>query len=122
MPYQPISCESDLSGPLLKLSRASFQCSFAKRDAHTHARTDNIPSSRAPVGAKNVLLQAKNDDNLWSERARRKVISAIISEWLKGNSKKTTVKKLMSALNGPGWFDVKLRVEKLLLVNVSTIS
>lgn len=71
---------------------------------------------------KNVLLQAKNDDNLWSERARRKVISAIISEWLKGNSKKTTVKKLMSALNGPGWFDVKLRVEKLLLVNVSTIS
>ena len=68
------------------------------------------------------VFQAKNDDNLWSERARRKVISAIISEWLKGNSKKTTVKKLMSALNGPGWFDVKLRVEKLLLVNVSTIS
>ena len=50
------------------------------------------------------------------------MISAIISEWLKGNAKKTTVKKLMSALNGPGWFDVKLRVEKLLLVNVSTIS
>ena len=67
-------------------------------------------------------FQAQNDDNLWSERARRKVILAIISEWLKGNSKKTTVKKLLSALNGPGWFDVKLRVEKLLLVNVSTIS
>ena len=67
------------------------------------------------------MFQAKNDD-MWSERARRKVISAIISAWLKGNSKKTTVKKLMSALNGPGWFDVKLRVEKLLLVNVSTIS
>ena len=59
---------------------------------------------------------------MWAERARRKVILAIISEWLKGNSKKTTVKKLMSALNGPGWFDVKLRVEKLLLVNVSAIS
>jgi len=71
--------------------------------------------------AKERAVLAKNDD-MWSERARRKVISAIISEWLKGNSKKTTVKKLMSALNGPGWFDVKLRVEKLLLVNVSTIS
>ena len=69
-----------------------------------------------------VLLQAENDDNSWSERARRIVISAIISEWLKGNSKKTTVKKLMSELNGPDWFDVKLRVENLLLVNVSTIS
>ena len=42
-----------LSGPLLKLSRASFQCSFAKRDGHTDARTLKIPSSRAPVGAKN---------------------------------------------------------------------
>ena len=66
-------------------------------------------------------LQAQNDDNLWCERARRKVILAIISEWLKG-SKKTTVKKLLSALNGPGWFDVKLRVEKLLLVNVNVNS
>jgi len=72
--------------------------------------------------AKERSDMAQNDDNLWSERARRKVILAIISEWLKGNSKKTTVKKLLSALNGPGWFDVKLRVEKLLLVNVSTIS
>ena len=50
------------------------------------------------------------------------MILSIISEWLKGNSQKTTVKKLLSALNGPGWFDVKLRVEKLLLVNVRTIS
>ena len=66
-------------------------------------------------------FQAQNDDNLWCERARRKVILAIISEWLKG-SKKTTVKKLLSALNGPGWFDVKLRVEKLLLVNVNVNS
>ena len=49
------------------------------------------------------------------------MILAIISEWLKG-SKKTTVKKLLSALNGPGWFDVKLRVEKLLLVNVNVNS
>ena len=65
-------------------------------------------------------FQAQNDD-MWSERSRRKVILAIISEWLKG-SKKTTVKKLLSALNGPGWFDVKLRVEKLLLVNVNVNS
>lgn len=33
------------------------------------------------------------------------------------NSKKTTVKKLMTALSLPGLFDVKLRVEKLLLQN-----
>ena len=59
---------------------------------------------------------------MWTERARRKVILAIISEWLKGASKKTTVKKLLSALNGPGWFDVKLRVEKLLLVNLGAVS
>lgn len=65
------------------------------------------------------LFQAQNDDNLWSERSRRKVILAIIHEWLKGNYKKTTVKRLLSALSGPGWFDVKLRVEKLLLVNVN---
>ena len=55
MPYQPILGESDLSGPLLKLSRASFQCSFAKRDAHTHARTHDIASSWAPVGAKKYV-------------------------------------------------------------------
>ena len=67
-------------------------------------------------------FKAQNDDNLWSERARRKVILAIISEWLKGNSKKTTVKKLLSALSGPGWLDVKLRVEKLMLLNVRTVS
>ena len=69
-----------------------------------------------------VYFKAQNDDNLWSERARRKVILAIISEWLKGNSKKTTVKKLLSALSGPGWLDVKLRVEKLMLLNVRTVS
>ena len=61
------------------------------------------------------MFQAQNDDNLWSERSRRRVLLAIITEWLKGSSKKTTVKKLLSALNGPGWFDVKLRVEKLVL-------
>ena len=50
------------------------------------------------------------------------MILAIISEWLKGTTKKATVKKLLSALNGPGWFVVKLRVEKLLLVNLGAVS
>ena len=42
---------------------------------------------------------------------------AIVEEWLKLNSNKTTVKKLVSALSFPGWLDVKLRVETLLLEN-----
>ena len=62
-------------------------------------------------------LQAKNDTQLWSERARRKVLHAILSEWVKVNSKTTTVKKLMSALSFPDWFDVKLRIEKMLEEN-----
>ena len=45
------------------------------------------------------------------------MLYAILNEWVKVNSKKTTVKKLMSALGLPGWFDVKLRVEKLLEEN-----
>ena len=64
-------------------------------------------------------LQAKSDEQLWSERARRKVLQAILSEWVKVNKKKTTVKKLMTALSFPGWFDVKLRVEKMLEMNIS---
>ena len=42
----------------------------------------------------------------------------IVEEWLKLNSNKTTVKKLLSALSLPDWLDVKLRVESLLLENV----
>ena len=45
------------------------------------------------------------------------MLSHILEEWVKMNSKKTTVKKLMTALSLPGLFDVKLRVEKLLLQN-----
>jgi hypothetical protein len=44
---------------------------------------------------------------------------AIVEEWLKLNSNQTTVKKLLSALSHPGWLDVKLRVETLLLENVN---
>ena len=44
---------------------------------------------------------------------------AIVEEWLKLNSNKTTVKKLLSALSLPGWLDIKLRVETLLLENVN---
>ena len=44
---------------------------------------------------------------------------AIVEEWLKLNSNKTTVNKLLSALSLPGWLDVKLMVETLLLENVN---
>jgi hypothetical protein len=44
---------------------------------------------------------------------------AIVEEWLKLKSNKTTVKKLLSALSHPGWLDVKLRVETLLIENVN---
>ena len=63
------------------------------------------------------IFQAKSDAQLWSARARRKVLQAILNEWVKFNSKKTTVRKLMSALSVPDWFDVKLRVEKMLEEN-----
>ena len=45
------------------------------------------------------------------------MLHAILSEWVKVNSKKTTVKNLMSALSFPDWFDVKLRIEKMLEEN-----
>ena len=64
-----------------------------------------------------MVFQAKSDNQLWSVRARRKVLRAILSEWVKLNSRKTTVKKLISALSFPAWFDVKLRVEKMLEEN-----
>ena len=62
-------------------------------------------------------LQAKDNDHLWSPKARKKLLVAILEEWVNKNSKKTTVKKLMKALSLPGFFDVKLRVELLLLKN-----
>ena len=65
------------------------------------------------------LLQAKGDGQLWSPSARRKVMYGIMEEWLKTNPNKTTVKKLLSALSLPGWLDVKLRVEALLLENIA---
>ena len=67
-----------------------------------------------------ILFQAKDNDHLWSRKARRKLLLHILKEWVKVNSKKTTVKKLMTALSLPEFFDVKLRVEKLLLKNCRT--
>ena len=49
--------QSDLSGPLLKLSRTPFQCPFEESNTRTHGHMHKIPSSRAPVGAKNVNKQ-----------------------------------------------------------------
>ena len=63
-------------------------------------------------------MQAKSDAQLWSARARRKVLQAILNEWVKLSSKKTTVKNMIPALSFPGWFDVKLKVEKMLEENV----
>eukprot|EP00090_Calanus_glacialis_P004985 TRINITY_DN13802_c0_g1_i1.p1 TRINITY_DN13802_c0_g1~~TRINITY_DN13802_c0_g1_i1.p1 ORF type:complete len:132 (-),score=35.11 TRINITY_DN13802_c0_g1_i1:136-531(-) len=67
--------------------------------------------------AKEKYNEAKDNDHLWSRKARRKLLLHILKEWVKVNSKKTTVKKLMTALSLPEFFDVKLRVEKLLLKN-----
>ena len=53
----PILGQSDLSGPLLKLSRTPFQCPFEESNTRTHGHMHKIPSSRAPVGAKNVNKQ-----------------------------------------------------------------
>ena len=63
-------------------------------------------------------MQAKSDAQLWSARARRKVLQAILNEWVKVSSKKTRVKNMIPALSFPGWFDVKLKVEKMLEENV----
>ena len=65
------------------------------------------------------IFQAKGDEQLWCPRVQRKVIYAIVDEWLVLNSNKTTVKKLLSALGLPDWMNVKLRVETLLLENVN---
>ena len=63
------------------------------------------------------ILQAKSNDHLWSRKARQKLLLCIMDEWSKISTKKTTVKTLMTALSQPGFLDVKLRVEKLLLKN-----
>ena len=70
------------------------------------------------------MLQARSDEELWCERSRRRVLHAIIAEWTQlgcggGKSKDpgNTVKTLVAALSLPGWFDVKLRVIKLLEEN-----
>ena len=63
------------------------------------------------------VFQAKSNDHLWSRKARQKLLLCIMDEWSKISTKKTTVKTLMTALSQPGFLDVKLRVEKLLLKN-----
>ena len=64
------------------------------------------------------ILQAKSEAQLWSAHARQKVLQAILNEWVKLSSKKTTVKNMIPALSFPRWFDVKLKVEKMLEENV----
>ena len=62
--------------------------------------------------------QARSGDSLWCERSRRKVMYSIMTEWTcLGHH--TDVKHLVAALSLPGWFDVKLRVIKLLRENCS---
>ena len=62
--------------------------------------------------------QARSEEELWCERARRRVLHAILSEWVRGGaSKQNTVRQLLAALSLPGWFDVKLRVLTLLQEN-----
>ena len=46
-----------------------------------------------------TFFQAKGNEQLWCERARRKVMYAIVEEWLKLNSNKTTVKKLQAKIS-----------------------
>ena len=67
--------------------------------------------------SKMFFFQAKNEDELWCERSRRRVLRSIMTEWTKLSTKTGTVKNLISALSLPGWFDVKLRVIKLLEEN-----
>ena len=55
---------------------------------------------------------------MWCERSRRRVLHCIMSEWVGlASDKAGTVKSLVAALSLPGWFDVKLRVIKLLEEN-----
>jgi len=70
--------------------------------------------------AKEKNKMAKNEEELWCERSRRRVLRSIMTEWTKLSSKSGTVKNLISALSLPGWFDVKLRVLKLLEENCVT--
>ena len=64
------------------------------------------------------LLQAKSYEKLWAEKARRELLKKIMDEWVAAKkNKEPTVENLLSALNAPGFMDVKFRVEKLLKQN-----
>ena len=63
-------------------------------------------------------FQAKNFDNLWAVQARRAFLFRILDKWVKMNSEKAIVEKLVNALSVSGFMDVKLRVEKLLEMNL----
>lgn len=85
---------------------------------------DNVKFARklnkdlVPI-AKEKNKTAKNEDELWCERSRRRVLHSIMAEWvrLSSSAKAGSVKSLVAALSLPGWFDVKLRVIKLLEEN-----
>ena len=62
------------------------------------------------------FLQARSGDSLWCERARRRVMYSIMTAWV-GGRQDSHVKHLVAALSLPSWFDVKLRVIKLLEEN-----
>ena len=57
------------------------------------------------------IFQAKNFDNLWAVQARRALLFRILDKWVKMNSEKAIVEKLVNALSVSGFMDVKLRVE-----------
>ena len=65
-----------------------------------------------------LIFQAKNFDNLWAVQARRALLFRILDKWVKKNSKEAIVEKLVIALSVSGFMDVKLRVEKLLEMNL----
>jgi len=85
---------------------------------------DNVKFARklnkdlVPI-AKEKNKTAKNEEELWCERSRRRVLHSIMAEWvrLSSSAKAGSVKSLVAALSLPGWFDVKLRVLKLLEEN-----
>ena len=65
-----------------------------------------------------AILQSKNFDNHWSESARRALLFLFLDKWVKKNSEEAVVEKLVTALSVSGFLDVKLRVEKLLEMNL----
>ena len=51
-------------------------------------------------------------------RARRRALIRILDQWVKEYHEEAVVEKLLAALSVSGFFDVKLRVEKLVEKNL----